>query len=118
MREDSKMKPQDAIVTPVGLIDVPVAAWVECLPHTLSDCVDELSYWHELYCLRSSQGNEDLSPPGYARKCFTFWSLGQIRPRTKEEAIAVFRYMADENADAMDRKETNDIQLNQVGCRA
>lgn len=90
------------------------SAAVEYLPHTLSDCLYELGYWHEIYWLRNSQDTWNPSQQASARECFAFWSLGQIRPRNKEEAIAVLRYMADQNC--MDRSEANGILLNLVGC--
>lgn len=85
----------------------------EYLPHTLSDCLYELRYWNELSWLRDSHGGGDNSLQVNARDSFIFWSLSQIRPRSKTEAIAVLHYMSEN--DAMDRTETNDILLNLIG---
>ena len=85
----------------------------EYLPHTLSDCLHELRYWNELIRLRDSHDCGDNSPQTNARDSFVFWSLSQIRPLNKSEAIAVFHYMSEH--DAMDRTETNDILLNLIG---
>lgn len=49
----------------------------------------------------------------YARECFTFRCLARIRPKSKAEAVAVFRYLADN--DRMRDTETDDILLNLIG---
>ena len=87
----------------------------ELLPNTLSDCLFELAYWHDLYTLRNAV-DRDASDPGreaYAREQFVFRSLAHIRPKTKLEAIAVFRYLAD--SERMDDEETEGILLNLIG---
>ena len=42
-----------------------------------------------------------------------FGMLAEIRPRTKEEAVAVLRYLGEE--ERMDMQETNAILMNLVG---
>lgn len=86
----------------------------ELLPHTLSDCLHERAYWTDLYWLRcaASQGSGDHWPEAQARDDFVFRSLARIRARTKEEAVAVLRYLAD---DYMDQEETNAILMNLIG---
>lgn len=79
-------------------------------PNTLSDCLYELAYWHDLYCLRNAYGWDERSHEAYAREEFAFRCLSRIRPRSKEEAISVFRYLA--KADRSDKKETDAILLN------
>jgi hypothetical protein len=37
----------------------------------------------------------DQGRDAYARECFAFRCLARIKPKTKPEAIAVFRYLAD-----------------------
>ncbi|MBL8408355.1 MAG: hypothetical protein JNJ81_11200 [Candidatus Accumulibacter sp.] len=86
----------------------------ELLPNTLSDCLHELGYWHDLYRLRNASIPDYYDNPqeATARESFAFRCLARIRPRNKGEAVAVFRYLA---ADRMDRSETNDILLNMIG---
>lgn len=50
---------------------------------------------------------------GAARDWFVFGMLAEIRPRTKEEAVAVLRYLGEE--ERMDMQETNAILMNLVG---
>lgn len=89
----------------------------EVMPNTLSDCMHELSFWRELYWLRSDSAPDgqyagDTGQEASARDDFVFRCLAHIRPRHKDEAIAVLRYLAEH--DYMDRKETNDILSNLI----
>ncbi len=87
----------------------------DLMPNTLSDCLYELAYWHDLYLLRHAV-HSDASDPGheaYARECFVFRCLARIRPKTKPEAVAVFRWLAD--SERMDDTETESILLNLIG---
>ena len=83
------------------------------MPNTLSDCLHELAYWSALYWLRNSRGEGDNAPEADARDSLVFRSLARIRARTKDEAIAVFRYLAD--SERMDDEETEAILLNLIG---
>jgi hypothetical protein len=83
------------------------------MPQTLSDCLYELGYWQHLYSLRSAVDVGDPAPEAQARDWFIFGCLATIRPRTKDEAIAVFHYLAKE--ECMDRRETKSILLNLLG---
>lgn len=87
----------------------------DLMPHTLSDCLYELTYWHDLYRLRhaSSSDYHDGPQEASARESFVFRFLARIRPRNKDEAVTVFQYLVAE--DAMDRSETNNILLNLIG---
>lgn len=91
-------------------------AHTDLLPHTLSDCLHELAYWHELYWLRSVHDGGDQTNEAYAREQFAFRCLGRIKPRNKAEAIAAFRYLAEH--DKMDSSETEGILLNLIGGAA
>lgn len=85
----------------------------EVMPNTLSDCLHELAFWRELYCLRYATGGfGDPAPEASAHDDMVFRMLAQIRPRNKEESVAVFRYLAEN--ECMDRPETNDILLNLI----
>ena len=85
----------------------------ELMPNTLSDCLHELAYWSALYWLRNSLGGGDNAQEADVRDSLVFRSLARIRARTKDEAIAVFRYLAD--SERMDDEETEAILLNLIG---
>lgn len=87
----------------------------ELMPNTLSDCLYELDYWRQLYWLRDSiDRHGGLVPEGSARDWFVFEMLAEIRPRTKEEAKAVLRYMV--TGDHCDsRKDMEKVMDNLLG---
>jgi len=90
----------------------------ELLPRTLNDCLHELAYWSDLYWLRNSVAGAGSDGPNeaYAHRCFAFRLLGQIRPRSKEEALAVLRWMlADRQNNAGNDDENDAILLNLIG---
>ena len=93
--------------------DARFKARADLMPNTLSDCLAEMAYWHDLYTLRNAHGAGDSGPQAYARECFAFRSLAHIRPHTKPEAVAVLRYLA--ASERMDSDETDAILLNLVG---
>lgn len=74
-------------------------ARAELMPNTLSDCLYELDYWRQLYWLRHSVDHDssDAAPEASARDWFVFEMLAEIRPRSKEEAKAVLRYLINSN---------------------
>lgn len=78
-----------------------------------SDCLYELGYWHDLYSPRHGCDGGEQGQEACARETFEFRCLAHIRPRTKDEAIAVFRYLAEEKY--MDRRETESILFNLIG---
>ncbi len=94
-------------------VDKRFNAHPDLMPNTLSDCLYELAYWHDLYSLRRVNDGGDQAPYAYARECFAFRCLARIRPKSKPEAIAVFRYLAD--SDRMNDTETESILLNLIG---
>ena len=96
-----------------GQVDKRFQAHPDLMPNTLGDCLHELAYWHELYLLRHAHDGGDQGREAYARECFVFRCLSHIRPKTKQESIAVFRYLAD--SERMDDTETNAILLNLIG---
>lgn len=87
----------------------------ELLPHTLADCLFELSYWDQLYQLRNAVDRDasDGPPDATAREWFVFGLLAQIRPRDKAEALAVFRYLIASQRD--DMAESEAILCNLIG---
>ncbi|WP_280376300.1 hypothetical protein [Pseudomonas sp. BN515] len=87
----------------------------ELMPYTLADCLQELSYWNQLYWLRNAVDTygSDGAPEASAREWFVFGLMAEIRPRRKEEALAVFRYLMD--SDRRDQVETNAILENLIG---
>ncbi|MBH3409860.1 hypothetical protein I5P85_03420 [Pseudomonas putida] len=87
----------------------------DLLPHTLADCLFELSYWDQLYRLRNAVDRDasDGPPDATAREWFVFGLLAQIRPRDKTEALAVFRYLVASQRDDMPESEA--ILCNLIG---
>ncbi|MEB0091791.1 hypothetical protein RHM65_04570 [Pseudomonas sp. CCI4.2] len=79
----------------------------DLMPCTLADCLYELDYWHKLYRLRCAfcDSSTDAEGPQEAssREHFVFGLLAEIRPRHKDEAKAVLRYLV-----ASDRRDTAD----------
>jgi hypothetical protein len=83
----------------------------EYLPNTLADCLYELDYWSQLYRLRNAYDSYyDTSPESSARERFIFGLLAEIRPRNRDEAKAVLKYMRDHERTGMD--ESDDIMDN------
>ncbi|WP_435608063.1 hypothetical protein [Pseudomonas knackmussii] len=80
----------------------------ELMPHTLADCLRELSYWDRLYNLRWAVDRDcgDLAEVE-SRSGFVFALMAEIRPRDRAEAKAVLRYLIEgerkgwTNADAI-----------------
>jgi len=87
----------------------------ELLPHTLADCLYELSYWDQLYRLRNAVDRDasDGPPDATARDWFVFGLLAQIRPRDKSEGLAVFRYLIASQRE--DMAESEAILMNLIG---
>ncbi len=87
----------------------------DLLPQTLADCLHELTFWSDLYRLRSAVHFDwaDPAPEGSARDRFIFGMLAEIRPRSKEEAVTVLRFLCEE--DRMGMRETDAILMNLVG---
>lgn len=84
------------------------------MPQTLSDCLHELKYWNDLYRLRNAVDRHasEPVPEATARDWFVFGQLADIRPRGKDEAMAVFRYLVDD--DRMGMTETKSILANLI----
>lgn len=87
----------------------------ELMPNTLADCLHELEYWNQLYLLRNATDRDSSEGPreASARDWFVFGQLAEIRPRDKQEALAVFRYMVTSERD--DTAESEAILLNLIG---
>lgn len=97
-------------------VDARFSECADLLPNTLTDCLHELAYWDNLCSLRTAVegvGAGDLPAEASARDYFVFRRLARIRARTKDEAIAVFHYLA--KSDRQDEDEANDILLNLIG---
>ncbi|MGY3960915.1 hypothetical protein [Aeromonas popoffii] len=76
----------------------------ELMPHTLSDCLHELTYWDDLYRLRrasDSSGDYENSMASNAREWFVFGLLAELRPRAREEAKETLRYLMDSERNDM-----------------
>ena len=99
-------------------VDQRFRARPEVMPNTLSDCLHELVFWRDLYWLRNAsvpdgQFGGDTAQEASARDIMVFRMLAKIRPRNKDEAIAVFRYLAEN--DCMGGEKIDDILLNLIG---
>ena len=81
----------------------------EYLPNTLADCLYELDYWSQLYRLRNALDSyyDDCDSESSAREWFVFGLLAEIRPRNRNEAKAVLKYMRD--SDRTDMNESDAI---------
>lgn len=83
----------------------------ELMPHTLADCLHELSFWDELYLLKQAADGEPAQEC-YERGYFVFELMAQIRPRNREEATAVLRYIIDH--ERKDDRSADAILINLV----
>ena len=81
----------------------------EYLPNTLADCLHELDYWSQLYQLRNAHDSyyDDCDSESSAREWFVFGMLAEIRPKNRNEAKAVLKYMRDSDRTGME--ESNAI---------
>lgn len=84
----------------------------EMAPNTLSDCMYELEYWQKLYRLRSCWESYDHLEQVNQREDFLFHCMTFLRPKTREEGVAVFHYLADN--DSMNRESTDAILNNLI----
>jgi hypothetical protein len=83
-------------------------------PHTLADCIYGMTYWSELYRLRSPfDGCGDGPAYAQAHGDYCFAMLAKIAPRSKEEALAVLDYLEENVADG--RPEAPAILRNLIG---
>lgn len=84
-------------------------------PHTLADCLYELQYWDALYRLRNGWDNagDDLPEVNARRHYIEAHCLASIRPKSRDEAKAVLRYMAAH--EMFDRSEADAVLENLVG---
>lgn len=98
-------------------IDARFKAHPDLMPHTLVDCLYELDYWHELYRLRCAFCNSSIDAEGSQEACarehFVFSLLAEIRPRQREEAKAVLRYLI--TGDRRDMADAEGILENLIG---
>lgn len=67
----------------------------ELMPHTLADCLHELNFWNDLYCLKMAAEAGEPAYETYEREHFVFDLMAEIRPRSREEATAVLQYIID-----------------------
>lgn len=87
----------------------------DLMPHTLADCLHELAYWGDLYRLRNAVDPHCSDGPreATAREWFVFGLMAHIRPRSRDEAKAVLRYLVDGRR--LDQQETDAILENIIG---
>lgn len=86
----------------------------DLMPNTLADCLHELNYWNELYLLRKACGEcGESRPVATIRDWFVFTMMAEIKPRSREEALAVYQYMIDH--DMEDQSDSQAIIRNLIG---
>lgn len=96
-------------------VNAAFAQHTDLVPHTLSDCLHELDFWDALHHLRTGWDNTgDELPQVYARRCYIdAHCLSTIRPKSRDEAKTVLRYMAEH--EMFDRTETDAVLENLIG---
>lgn len=84
-------------------------------PHTLADCLAELDYWNDLYRLRSAWPDAgDNLPQVRAREDYLHRCLSVLRPKSRADAKAVLRAIADDK-NSFNEKVTDAILENLIG---
>ncbi|MDV7210782.1 hypothetical protein [Azotobacter beijerinckii] len=74
----------------------------DLMPQTPADCLHELAFWSDLHRLRGAShespgaGTYEGPHEAYARRHFVEGLLAEIRPRSREEAKTVFRWLLHE----------------------
>ena len=96
-------------------VNAAFAQQIDLVPHTLADCLYELDFWDAVYRLRNGWDNagDDLPEVNARRRYIDSHCLATIRPKTRDEAKAVLRYMAAH--EMFDRNETDAVLENLVG---
>lgn len=90
-------------------------AHADLRPHTLADCLHELDYWSALYTQRSAfEQHCDNIPQVRARESYLHRCLSVLRPKSRDEAKAVLRHIADDK-DSFDDEVTDAILENLIG---
>ncbi len=85
-------------------------------PHTLADCLHELDYWSALYTQRSAWPDAgDGLPQTRARENYLRRCLSVLRPKSRDDAKAVLRHMADERDSFGNEEVTDAILENLIG---
>lgn len=79
----------------------------EYIPNTLADCLHELDYWNQLYRLRNASDSyyDNCGSESDAREWFVFGLLAEIRPKSRDEAKAVLKYMRDHERTDMEESD-------------
>ena len=84
-------------------------------PNTLADCLHELDYWSALYTQRSAfEQHCDNIPQVRARESYLHRCLSVLRPKSRDEAKAVLRHIADDK-DSFNDEATDAILENLIG---
>lgn len=98
-----------------ALTNAAFATQSDLAPHTLSDCLYELAFWDGLYRLRDGWGTGCGDGPAEvnAREDYLFCCMGQLRPKTRQEAKLVLHYLADHGR--MDRTGVDAVLDNLIG---
>lgn len=96
-------------------VNAAFAQHTDLVPHTLSDCLHELDFWDAVYRLRNGWDNagDDLPEVNARRRYIDSHCLSTIRPKSRDEAKTVLRYMAEH--EMFNRSETDAVLENLVG---
>ena len=85
-------------------------------PRTLADCLHELGYWSALYRQRSAWPDAgDGLPQTRARENYLRRCLSVLRPKSRDDAKAVLRHIADERDSFGNEEVTDAILENLIG---
>jgi hypothetical protein len=88
----------------------------EVMPNTLSDCLHELHFWHQLWCLRRSHKvmQADGHPEANIRRRFIEALLTQIKPRSRAEAVAVLDHVSASDFPSLEDADTKRVIANLI----
>ncbi|WP_051603021.1 hypothetical protein [Simplicispira psychrophila] len=85
-------------------------------PHTLADCLHELGYWSALYTQRSAWPDAgDGLPQTRTREDYLRRCLSVLRPKSRDDAKAVLRHIADDRDSFGNEEVTDAILENLIG---
>ncbi len=96
-------------------VNAAFAQQLDLVPHTLADCLHELEFWDAVYRLRNGWDNagDDLPEVNARRRYIEGHCMATIRPKSRQEAKTVLRYMAEH--EMFDRTETGTVLENLIG---
>ncbi|MDX7688301.1 hypothetical protein SJS37_11010, partial [Aeromonas caviae] len=73
-------------------VDTRFEQYPHLIPSTIEGCIIEFTFWNDLWRLKNSVDDETC-PESYEREQYLWRLMAKIRPRSKEEAAAAFKFM-------------------------